>query len=67
MFEWLFALLHLGLYLGLLIYSILNLVKGRWLAGLALLVFLAAYYFIVLHPAVLKEISRRKKRPKNKK
>ncbi|NPV82831.1 MAG: hypothetical protein HPY46_04490 [Candidatus Aminicenantes bacterium] len=64
MFEWLFAFAHLALFLGLLSYSIWNLVRGRWLAGAVLLVFLAAYYFIVLHQAVLKEISRKKKRRK---
>lgn len=64
MFEWLFAFVHLALFLGLLSYSVWNLVRGRWLAGAVLLVFLAAYYLIVLHPAVVKEISRKKKRPK---
>jgi len=67
MFEWVFAIVHLALFLSLLFYSIMKLVKGLWLAGLVMLAFLAAYYLIVLHPAVRKEISRKKKRPKNKK
>lgn len=62
MFEWLFAFVHLALFLGLLAYSVLQLARGRWLAGLILLAFLTAYYFIVLHPAVLKEINRKRKK-----
>jgi len=62
MFEWLFAFFHLALFLGLLSYALLNLVRGRWLSGLLLLAFLAAYYFIVLHSAVIKEINRKRKK-----
>ncbi|MCR4395972.1 MAG: hypothetical protein NUW07_04455 [Candidatus Saccharicenans sp.] len=61
MLEWVFALVHLALFLGLLSYSIASLLRGRWLSGLVLLAFMVAYYFIVLHQAVLKEIKRKKK------
>ena len=37
------------------------------LAGLILLAFLAAYYFLVLHQAVLKEIKRKKKKSAGRK
>ncbi|MGB9893459.1 MAG: hypothetical protein ACPLRA_03530 [Candidatus Saccharicenans sp.] len=62
MFDWLFAFFHLILFLGLLSYSIYNLITRNWLTGLILLIFLVAYYFFVLHRAVLKEIRRKKKR-----
>ncbi|MBC7361511.1 MAG: hypothetical protein H5U06_04420 [Candidatus Aminicenantes bacterium] len=69
MFEWIFAFFHFFLFLGLVTYSIFALARGNWFTGLILLVFLTAYYFIVLHPAVLKEIRRKKKKGglKNKK
>ncbi|MBC7349024.1 MAG: hypothetical protein H5U05_03530 [Candidatus Aminicenantes bacterium] len=62
MWEWVFALVHLVLFLGLLSYSLASLLQGRWLSGLVLLAFMVAYYFIVLHQAVLKEINRKKKK-----
>ncbi|HOP60081.1 MAG TPA: hypothetical protein PKZ60_01550 [Candidatus Saccharicenans sp.] len=61
MFNWIFALVHFCLYLGLLAYSIYSMFAGRWAAGLILLAFLAVYYFLVLHQAVLKEIKRKKR------
>ncbi|HUM78768.1 MAG TPA: hypothetical protein PK962_02205 [Candidatus Saccharicenans sp.] len=67
MFNWIFALVHFFLYLGLLAYSVYSLFEGRWAAGLILLAFLAAYYFLVLHQAVLKEIKRKKKKSAGRK
>ncbi|MDD8020518.1 MAG: hypothetical protein PHU81_04930 [Acidobacteriota bacterium] len=63
MFNWIFALVHFLLYFGLLGYAIYSLLQGQWAAGLMLLAFLAAYYFLVLHQAVLKEIKKKKKKP----
>ncbi|MBP6909324.1 MAG: hypothetical protein KBC18_02740 [Candidatus Saccharicenans sp.] len=62
MFNWIFALVHFILYVGLAGYAVHSLIKGRWAAGLMLLAFLAAYYFLVLHQAVIKEINRKKKK-----
>ncbi|MGB4704607.1 MAG: hypothetical protein WBI18_05985 [Candidatus Saccharicenans sp.] len=55
-----FALIHLALFLGIIAFSIYDLIKGNFLRGLIWLSFIIAYYFIVLHPAVKKEIKRRK-------
>ncbi|HRD01687.1 MAG TPA: hypothetical protein PLP57_03460 [Candidatus Saccharicenans sp.] len=63
MFNWVFALFHFSLYLGLVAYSVYSLIEGRWGTGLILLAFLTAYYFLVLHQGVLKEIKRKKKKP----
>jgi hypothetical protein len=65
MFDWVFAIIHLVLFSGLVIYALLSLIRGRMFSGLVLLAFLIAYYFIVLHQAVLKEF-RKKKKPKNR-
>jgi hypothetical protein len=66
MFEWIFALFHFFLFSGLLVYSIYVLVKGSWFTGLVLLVFLVAYYLVVLHKAMLKEIHRKNKKSRTK-
>ncbi|MDI6844721.1 MAG: hypothetical protein QME28_01140 [Candidatus Saccharicenans sp.] len=59
-----FALIHLALFLGIIAFSIYDLIRGNFFRGLIWLAFIIAYYFIVLHPAVKKEIKRRKnKRP----
>jgi len=66
MFDWLFAFLHLGALLAALAYAVYALVRGRAATFVLILVLLAAYYYFVLHPAVLKEIARRralKKKP----
>ncbi|HEK84763.1 MAG: hypothetical protein ACPLZD_02275 [Candidatus Saccharicenans sp.] len=65
MFSWIFALVHLVLYLGLFFISILYLIEGQWWKGIIFLAFLVAYYFLVLHQAVLKEIRRKRKPKKN--
>jgi|GEM_PF-390158 len=64
MFDWVFAIIHLMLFFGLIVYALLSLIRGHMFSGLVLLAFLIAYYFIVLHQAVLKEF-RRKKKAKN--
>ena len=61
MFDWVFAIIHLMLFFGLIVYALLSLIRGHMFSGLVLLAFLIAYYFIVLHQAVLKEFRRKKK------
>jgi hypothetical protein len=66
MFDWLFAFLHLGALLAALGYAVYSLVQGNALRFALILVLLGAYYYFVLHPAVLKEVARRrgtKKKP----
>jgi len=67
MLSWIFAFVHLILFVGLLFYSIFLLLTGHWMSGIILLSFLLIYYFIVLHPAVRKEIKRKRKSDKKKK
>ncbi|MGB9836474.1 MAG: hypothetical protein ACPLRX_07025 [Candidatus Saccharicenans sp.] len=66
MFEWVFALLHLFLFLGLIGLSVYSVVRGQWFSGLLLLAFLVVYYLVVLHPGVKKEIERKRKKKKRK-
>jgi hypothetical protein len=60
MFDWLFAFLHLGALLAALGYAVYALVRGNTATFALILVLLGAYYYFVLHPAVLKEIARRR-------
>ena len=62
MFDWLFAFLHLGALLIALGYAAYSLVRGNTVTFALILVLLGAYYYFVLHPAVLKEIARRRAR-----
>jgi hypothetical protein len=60
MFNTIFAFIHLGGLLAALAYAVVSLSRGnpgRFALILALLVF---YYAFVLHPAVKKEIARRR-------
>ncbi len=60
MFDTMFAFLHLGGLLVALAYAVVSLARGnasRFVFIMALLVF---YYVFVLHPAVKKEIARRR-------
>jgi hypothetical protein len=61
MFDWLFAFLHLAALLAALGYAAYSLVRGNTAAFALILVLLGAYYYFVLHPAVLKEIARRRR------
>jgi uncharacterized membrane protein YfcA len=63
MFDWIFAFVHLILLLGVLGYAFVSLAQGNVLRFLTLILLLAAYYLLVLHKAVKKEIARRR-RPK---
>jgi hypothetical protein len=60
MLDWVFAFLHLGALLAALGYAVYSLVRGHAATFILTLVLLGAYYYFVLHPAVLKEIARRR-------
>ena len=61
MFDWIFAFLHLGALLAALGYAVYSLVRGRTVVAVVIAVLLGAYYYFVLHPAVLKEVERRRR------
>jgi hypothetical protein len=66
MFDWIFAFLHLAGLLAVLGYAVYSLARGNIARFALILALLAAYYYFVLHPAVLKEAARRralKKKP----
>jgi hypothetical protein len=56
-----FALLHLGLFFGLIVYGIVFLVRGESSRGFTILGIMGLYYAFVLHKAVLAEIERRRR------
>ncbi len=60
MFDWLFAFLHLGALAAALGYAVYSLVRGNPVTFALILALLGAYYYFVLHPAVLKEVARRR-------
>ena len=60
MFDTLFAFVHLGGLLAALVFAFLSLAKGNVSRFLLILALLALYYVFVLHPAVKKEIARRR-------
>lgn len=60
MIDWVFAFLHLGALLAALGYAVYTLARGNVLRSALIVILLAAYYYFVLHPAVLKEIARRR-------
>jgi hypothetical protein len=60
MFDWLFAFLHLGGLLAALGFAVYSLIRGNVVRCAVIVGLLAAYYHFVLHPAVVKEIARRK-------
>jgi uncharacterized membrane protein YfcA len=60
-FDWVFAFLHLGVLLAVLGFAVSSLIRGNVLRFALIVVLLGAYYYFVLHPAVLKEIGRRRK------
>jgi hypothetical protein len=60
LFDTIFAFLHMG---GLLIagaYAVMSLVRGNTSRFALILALLVVYYLFILHPAVKKEIARRK-------
>jgi hypothetical protein len=55
------ALLHLGLFAGLIGYGLILLARGETSRGLTVLVIIGLYYALVLHKAVLAEIERKRR------
>ena len=66
MFNAIFPFLHLGALLGLLAYAIVSLVRGDVPRFGVIIILLAIYYVLLLHPGVKKEIARRKALKKNR-
>ena len=60
MFDTIFAVLHLGGLLAALAYAVVSLVRGNATRFVLILTLLILYYIFILHPAVKKEIARRK-------
>ncbi len=60
MSDTLFALIHLAVLLGILVYAVHSYLAGHASRGILILALLVVYYFLVLHKAVLKEIARRR-------
>ncbi len=64
MFDWIFAFIHLFVLLGALGYAFYFLFQGnisKFIMGIGLI---TAYYLLVLHKAVKKEIERKRKAKK---
>jgi hypothetical protein len=55
------ALLHLGLFAGLIGYGLVLLARGETSRGLTILGIMAVYYMLVLHKAVVAEIERKRR------
>jgi len=60
LFDTIFAVLHLGGLLAALAYAVVSLVRGNATRFVLILTLLILYYIFILHPAVKKEIARRK-------
>jgi Ca2+/Na+ antiporter len=60
LFDTLFAFVHLGGLLAALVFAFFSLAKGNVPRFLLILALLAIYYIFMLHPAVKKEIARRR-------
>jgi hypothetical protein len=60
LFDTIFAFLHLGGILVAVAYAVVSLVRGNTSRFALILVLLVLYYLFILHPAVKKEINRRK-------
>ena len=60
MFDTIFAFVHLGALLAALAYAVVSLLRGNISRFALILALLAIYYIFLLHPAVKKEISRRR-------
>lgn len=60
MFNAIFPFIHLGALLGILVYAFVSLFRGNAPLFGVIVILLAIYYVFLLHPAVKKEIERRK-------
>jgi hypothetical protein len=56
----LFAFLHLGGLLAALVFAVVSLFRGNAPRFFLILALLGIYYIFLLHPAVKKEIARRR-------
>ena len=59
-FDLAFALLHLAALVAVAVYASVSLARGDTKRFLLIAVLLALYYAFMLHPAVKKEIARRR-------
>lgn len=60
MFSAIFPFIHLGGLLAVLAYAVVSLVRGDVPRFGLIIALLAIYYIFILHPAVKKEIARRR-------
>ena len=60
--DWVFSFFHLILLIGVLIYAVVSLFLGNTLRFGVIMACLVAYYFLVLHKNVMKEIRRKRKK-----
>jgi hypothetical protein len=60
LFNAIFPFLHLGALLAAVVYAVISLVRGNVPRSGLIIVLLLIYYVFILHPAVKKEIGRRK-------
>jgi len=60
LFNAIFPFLHLAALLAAVVYAIVSLVQGNVPRFGLVIVLLAIYYLFILHPAVKKEIARRR-------
>lgn len=64
MFNKIFPFLHLGGLLAVLVYAAVSLFRGNVPRFVLILALLGIYYIFLLHPAVKKEIARRRSLPR---
>lgn len=60
MFNTIVAFLHLGALLAAVGYAVVSLVRGNLPRFGLIVVLLAIYYVLLLHPAVVKEVKRKR-------
>jgi hypothetical protein len=60
LFDTIFAFLHLGGLLVAVAYAVVSLIQGNVARFALILILLFIYYLFILHPAVKKEIARRR-------
>jgi len=65
MFDWIFTFFHLFSLLAIFVYAVYSLIQGDVSRFILLIALLGFWYFFMLHPAVKKEIERKKKKKKS--
>jgi FtsH-binding integral membrane protein len=60
--DWVFSFFHLILLIGVLVYAVVSLFMGNTLRFGVIMACLVAYYFLILHKNLMKEIRRNKKK-----